>query len=245
MASLGELTAGIAHEIQNPLNFINNFSEVNTELIGEMKEEFKTGNQKNGFTIAENIAENERKINSHGKRADSIVKGMLQHARSNTGVKEPTDINALAGEYLRLAYLGLRAKEKDFTAEIKTDFDYSISNINIIPPDIGRVLLNLYNNAFFSVNEKKKTADAGYSPEVSVSTKKSGSQVFITVHDNGNGIQQKIIDKIFHPFFTTKPPGQGTGLGLSLSYDIVKAHGGEIKVETELGTGTSFIVQLP
>jgi two-component system, NtrC family, sensor kinase len=244
MASLGELTAGIAHEIQNPLNFINNFSEVNTELIREMKEEFKAGNQKDGFTIADNIAENEHKINTHGRRADAIVKGMLQHSRSNTGIKELTDINALANEYLRLSYLGLRAKEQDFTSEIKTNFDNAITPINIIPQDIGRMLLNLYNNAFYAVNEKKKTAGADYGPAVSVSTKKTGNQVVITVSDNGNGIPQKIIDKIFQPFFTTKPTGQGTGLGLSLSYDIIKAHGGEIKVQTEAGTGTEFIITL-
>ena len=244
MASLGELTAGIAHEIQNPLNFINNFSEVNNELIREMNEEFKSGNQQDGFAIADMIADNGRKINHHGKRADAIVKGMLQHARSGSGTKEPTDINALAGEYLRLAYLGLRAKEKDFTSEIKTDFDPAISRINIIPQDIGRVLLNLYNNAFYAANEKKKTAGEGFIPTVFVSTKKSGNQIIINVCDNGNGIPQKIIDKIFHPFFTTKPTGQGTGLGLSLSYDIVKAHGGEIKVQTEQGMGTEFIITL-
>ena len=244
MASLGELTAGIAHEIQNPLNFINNFSEVNTELIKEMTEEFKAGNQTDGFVIAEYIADNERKINHHGKRADAIVKGMLQHSRSGTGIKESTDINALASEYLRLAYLGLRAKEKDFTAEIKTDFDNAITNVNIIPQDIGRMLLNLYNNAFYTVNEKKKTAAEGYIPTISISTKQSANQVTITVSDNGNGIPQPIVDKIFQPFFTTKPTGQGTGLGLSLSYDIIKAHGGEIKVKTESGAGTEFTVTL-
>jgi two-component system, NtrC family, sensor kinase len=245
MASLGELTAGIAHEIQNPLNFVNNFSEVNTELIDELEQEAYKGNISEVKSIAKDIKENEQKINHHGKRADAIVKGMLQHSRSSTGAKESTDINALADEYLRLSYHGVRAKNKEFNATMKTDFDASLGKINIIPQDIGRVLLNLYNNAFYAVSEKKKSADANYEPTISVSTKKSGNQISITVSDNGNGIPQKVIDKIFQPFFTTKPTGQGTGLGLSLSYDIIKAHGGEIKVETKEGKGTTFIIQLP
>jgi two-component system, NtrC family, sensor kinase len=248
MASLGELTAGIAHEIQNPLNFVNNFSEVNTELSDELEQEADKGNIDEVKTIAKNIKENSEKINHHGKRADAIVKGMLQHSRSSTGVKEPTDINALVDEYLRLAYHGFRAKDNSFNATIKTDFDKSIGNINIIPQDIGRVLLNLYNNAFYAVNERLKaqssTLNANYTPSVSVQTKRTGSQISITVSDNGNGIPQKVVDKIFQPFFTTKPTGQGTGLGLSLSYDIIKAHGGEIKVETNEGEGTEFIIQL-
>ncbi len=251
MASLGELTAGIAHEIQNPLNFVNNFSEVNSELIGEMKEELAKGNIEEAKTIANDIDENEQKIIFHGKRADSIVKGMLQHSRSSSGVKEPTNVNALADEYLRLAYHGLRAKDKSFNATMKTDFDESIGNINIIPQDIGRVILNLITNAFYVVNEKKSsfsaTADSEdtYEPPVSVSTKKLNGKVEIKVADNGNGIPQKVLDKIFQPFFTTKPTGQGTGLGLSLSYDIVKAHGGELKVETKEGEGSEFIINLP
>ena len=250
MASLGELTAGIAHEIQNPLNFVNNFSEVNSELIGEMKEELSKGNIEEAKTIANDIDENEQKIIFHGKRADSIVKGMLQHSRSSSGVKEPTDINALADEYLRLAYHGLRAKDKSFNAAMKTDFDESIGNINIIPQDIGRVILNLITNAFYVVDEKKKQNPTGYDPTVTVSTKaltppSGGRGVMIKVEDNGNGIQQKVLDKIFQPFFTTKPTGQGTGLGLSLSYDIVKAHGGELKVETREGEGSEFIISLP
>ncbi len=248
MASLGELTAGIAHEIQNPLNFVNNFSEVNSELIEEMKEEIEKGNLEEVKAIANDISENEQKINHHGKRADAIVKGMLQHSRSSTNVKEPTDINKLADEYLRLAYHGLRAKDKSFNATMKTDYDETIGSINIIPQDIGRVLLNLYTNAFYAVNEKLEAEssklNAEYMPTVTVSTKKSGNQVFISVSDNGGGIPQKIIDKIFQPFFTTKPTGQGTGLGLSLSYDIIKAHGGEIKVETNEGEGTAFFIQL-
>ncbi len=245
MASLGELTAGIAHEIQNPLNFVNNFSDVNKELLIEMKDEMNKGNIDDANAIANDVIANENKINHHGKRADAIVKGMLQHSRTSTGIKEPTDINALADEYLRLSYYGLRAKDKHFNAEMKTDFDASICKINITPQDIGRVLLNLYNNAFYAVSEKEKSAGAGYEPTVSVSTKKSGNQVSIIVKDNGNGIPQKALDKIFQPFFTTKPTGQGTGLGLSLSYDNVKAHGGEIKVNTSEGEFAEFIVQLP
>ena len=245
MASLGELTAGIAHEIQNPLNFVNNFSEVNKELIDEMQLEMDKGNMEDAKEISNDIKANEEKINQHGKRADAIVKGMLQHSQSSTGVKEPTDINKLADEYLRLAYHGLRAKDKSFNAILQTDYDDTISNINIIPQDIGRVLLNLYNNAFYAMNEKKKQQPEGYEPTISVSTKKVGDKVEIRVADSGNGIPQKIVDKIFQPFFTTKPTGQGTGLGLSLSYDIIKAHGGEIKVETKEGQGSTFTIQLP
>jgi two-component system, NtrC family, sensor kinase len=252
MASLGELTAGIAHEIQNPLNFVNNFSDVNKELLGEMNEEIEKGNLEEVKAIAKDVIDNEEKINHHGKRADAIVKGMLQHSQISTGLKEPTNINKLADEYLRLAYQGLRAKNKSFNATWKTDFEESLSadeagsgKINIIPQDIGRVLLNLYNNAFYAVNEKKQQHTENYEPAILVSTKKVSDKVEIKVTDNGNGIPQKIVDKIYQPFFTTKPTGQGTGLGLSLSYDIVKAHGGEIKVETEEGKGTSFIISLP
>jgi signal transduction histidine kinase len=247
MASLGELTAGIAHEIQNPLNFVNNFSEVNKELIdelrGERKKEYR--DLQSEEDILKDLENNLEKIAHHGKRADAIVKGMLQHSRNNNGQKESTNINALADEYLRLAYHGLRAKDKSFNATLKTDFDKSIGNINIVSQDIGRVLLNLINNAFYVVAEKKKQMGNGYEPTVSVSTKKGSDKVFISVQDNGNGIPQKVLDKIFQPFFTTKPTGQGTGLGLSLSYDIVKAHGGELKVETKEGEGSKFIIQLP
>jgi two-component system, NtrC family, sensor kinase len=244
MASLGELTAGIAHEIQNPLNFVNNFSEVNKELLAEMKDEMGKGNLADAEAIANNVIENENKISHHGKRADAIVKGMLQHSSNGSGKKEPTDINALADEYLRLAYHGLRAKDKSFNVNMKTDFDETISSINIIPQDIGRVILNLITNAFYVVNEKAKQNIAGFEPAVEVSTKKEGNKVLISVKDNGTGIPQKVLDKIFQPFFTTKPTGQGTGLGLSLSYDIVKAHGGELKLETKEGEGTEFIIQL-
>ncbi len=245
MASLGELTAGIAHEIQNPLNFVNNFSEVNKELLVELKDEIKKGNLDEVNAIADDVISNEEKINHHGKRADAIVKGMLQHSQGSSGKKEPTDINALCDEYLRLAYHGLRAKDKSFNATMKTEFDESIGNINIIPQDIGRVILNLITNAFYEVDKKKKRVDGDYNPTVSVSTKKGNGNIIIQVKDNADGIPQKILDKIFQPFFTTKPTGQGTGLGLSLSYDIVKAHGGELKVETKESEGSTFIIQLP
>ena len=267
MASLGELTAGIAHEIQNPLNFVNNFSEVSSELVDEMNEEIDKGNLTDAKEIANDLKQNLEKINHHGKRAGDIVKGMLQHSRSSSGVKEPTDINALADEYLRLAYHGLRAKDKSFNATMKTVYDESIGKINIIPQDIGRVVLNLITNAFYVVNEKAKTpqpfgqvgtgskggdlkASENYEPTVWVTTKLitpplGGLGVLISVSDNGGGIHPKILDKIFQPFFTTKPTGQGTGLGLSLSYDIVKAHGGELKVETEEAKGSTFIIHLP
>ncbi len=248
MASLGELTAGIAHEIQNPLNFVNNFSEVSNELIQEIQEE---RNKEQGARdedleneLLNDIKKNLEKINHHGKRAADIVKGMLQHSRSSSGKKEPTDINALCDEYLRLSYHGLRAKDKNFNATMKTDFDESIGNINIIPQDIGRVVLNLLTNAFYVVNEKTQQNREGYEPTVSITTKKLGDIVEIKISDNGNGIPQKVLDKIFQPFFTTKPTGQGTGLGLSLSYDIVKAHGGELKVETKEGEGSVFTITL-
>ncbi len=255
MASLGELTAGIAHEIQNPLNFVNNFSEVSAELIDEMNEELATGNTKLAIEIANDLKRNLEKINHHGKRAGDIVKGMLQHSRSSSGVKEPTDINKLADEYLRLAYHGLRAKDKSFNATMKTDFDETIGNINIIPQDIGRVILNLINNAFYAAPLPPEGGfldpDYKHQPTITVSTSKTppsggrGAEVVISVRDNGQGIPQKILDKIFQPFFTTKPTGQGTGLGLSLSYDIIKAHGGELKVETKEGEGSEFIIQIP
>ncbi|WP_157588915.1 sensor histidine kinase [Psychroserpens burtonensis] len=248
MASLGELTAGIAHEIQNPLNFVNNFSEVSNELIDEMNEELDKGDIEEAKAISADIKQNLEKINHHGKRADGIVKGMLQHSRSSSVEKEPTDINRLADEYLRLAYHGLRAKDKSFNANLETDFDESIGKINVIPQDIGRVILNLFTNAFYVVDEKSSDANAlknNYKPTVSVSTKKLKNKVVIQVKDNGNGIPKHIIDKIFQPFFTTKPTGKGTGLGLSMSYDIIKAHEGELKVETKEGQGTTFIIELP
>lgn len=244
MASLGELTAGIAHEIQNPLNFVNNFSELNKEIIAEMKCEIEKGNYETVKLIANDIEANEEKINHHGKRAEAIVKGMLHHSRKSTGQKELTDINALCDEYLRLAFHGLRAKDKTFNAKFESNFDASIPKINIVPQDFGRVILNLINNAFYAVSDKQKHSDSGYQPTVIVSTKRSDNQIIIKVKDNANGIPQNVLDKIFQPFFTTKPTGQGTGLGLSLSYDIIKAHNGEIKVETKDGEGTEFIVSL-
>ena len=252
MASLGELTAGIAHEIQNPLNFVNNFSEVSTELVDEMKDELVAGNWQLATELADDVKQNLEKINHHGKRAADIVKGMLQHSRTSSGVKEPTDINALADEYLRLAYHGLRAKDKSFNATMKTDFDETIGKIDIIPQDIGRVILNLITNAFYSVKAPLppeggfKDPNYKHEPTVWVSTKKVGGKVLISVRDNGSGIPPKILDKIFQPFFTTKPTGEGTGLGLSMSYEIVtKAHHGELKVETKEGEGSVFTIVLP
>ena len=261
MASLGELTAGIAHEIQNPLNFVNNFSEVNVELIEELKSEKSKFEGENGELedeILNDIEQNLQKILQHGKRADAIVKGMLQHSKASTGKKELIDINALADEYLRLSYHGMRAKDKTFNAEIKTDFDKSIGKVNVVPQDIGRVLLNLFNNAFYATRERQKAEGTEYNPTVSVTIKRVNSNRFganssplgaegllISVSDNGNGIPQNIVDKIIQPFFTTKPTGQGTGLGLSLSYDIIKAHGGEIRVESKEGEGSKFVIQLP
>jgi signal transduction histidine kinase len=269
MASLGELTAGIAHEIQNPLNFVNNFSEISNELLHEMKEELVTGNLQLATELADDVIQNLVKINHHGKRAGEIVKGMLQHSRTSSGQKEPTDINVLADEYLRLAFHGLKAKDKSFNADFKTNFDPNLPKINVIPQDIGRVLLNLINNAFYAVDKRAKSNDPltpeggtkndqiKYVPTVTISTTfwnppsgaspglSGGRGVRITVKDNGPGIPAHIIDKIFQPFFTTKPTGQGTGLGLSLSYDIIKAHGGELKVETKVGEGSEFIIELP
>jgi signal transduction histidine kinase len=246
MASLGELTAGIAHEIQNPLNFVNNFSEVNSELLAEMKEALQNRAYEEASSLADSIDENEKKILFHGKRADGIVKGMLQHSRASSGVKELTDINVLADEYLRLAYHGLRAKDKSFSASMRTDFDKTLGKVNVVPQEIGRVILNLITNAFYAVTEHKKQSTEPFEPTVLVSTKRIDNTVQIAVHDNGNGIPAEIKDKIFQPFFTTKPTGQGTGLGLSMSYDIVtKTHQGEIRVESELGKGTIFIIILP
>jgi len=251
MASLGELTAGIAHEIQNPLNFVNNFSEVNKELIDELKEELKAGKTEDAIALADDIKVNSEKITYHGKRADSIVKGMLQHSRSGSGQKESTDINNLLDECMRLSFHGMRAKDNSFNAKTETSFDSSLAPVNIVSQDIGRVFLNLFTNAFYSVMQKKKdissgSAAANYSPEVTASTKKEGNKVIITVSDNGNGIPQKVVDKIFQPFFTTKPTGEGTGLGLSISYDIItKGHGGELKVETKEGEFARFTIILP
>jgi len=243
MASLGELTAGIAHEIQNPLNFVNNFSDVNQELLAELKEEADKGNIDELKAIANDVIDNSEKINHHGKRADAIVKGMLQHSRASTGKKEPTNINALADEYLRLSYHGMRAKDKSFNATLETDFDATIGKINVVPQDIGRVLINLFNNAFYAVMQKQKGQQT-YVPTVKVVIQKLSDKIEIKVADNGIGMPQKVVDKIFQPFFTTKPTGQGTGLGLSLAYDIVKAHGGDITVESTEGEGTEFVITL-
>jgi signal transduction histidine kinase len=272
MASLGELTAGIAHEIQNPLNFVNNFSDINKELIAEADGELEKGDIPEARQILAGLRENEDKISHHGRRADAIVKSMLQHSRTSSGRKEPTDLNALADEYLKLAYHGLRAKDKDFNVTLETDFDPDLPKVNVVPQDIGRVLLNLYNNAFHAVQERMRKGEPGYVPKVKVEIRGVSSQqsavskqessqrgtprdpgsgildpglARISVSDNGSGIPAAIRDKIFQPFFTTKPTGQGTGLGLSLSYDIIKAHGGEIKAIDMEGGGTAFEMLLP
>ncbi|MBS1523133.1 MAG: histidine kinase [Bacteroidetes bacterium] len=246
MASLGELTAGIAHEIQNPLNFVNNFSEVTAELIEEMEEELNKGDKEEAIAIAADIKQNLEKIMHHGKRADGIVKGMLQHSRASSNIKEPTDINKLADEYLRLAYHGLRAKDKSFNAELITHFTEGLPQANLVPQDVGRVLLNLFNNAFYAVKEKQKSADTEFKPAVEVTTLAKGKSLEIIVKDNGTGIPDDIKEKILQPFFTTKPTGEGTGLGLSLSYDIVvKAHSGKIDVKSKPGEGSEFKISLP
>ncbi|MBS1736855.1 MAG: HAMP domain-containing histidine kinase, partial [Bacteroidetes bacterium] len=229
----------------NPLNFVNNFSEVSTELVDEMNEEILKGNLDDAKEIANDLKQNLEKINHHGKRAGEIVKGMLQHSRTSSGKKEATDINALCDEYLRLSYHGLRAKDKTFNAKFETDFDESLPKVNIIPQEIGRVVLNLINNAFYAATRNPPSGGRGATPTVWVSTQNEGDKVFISVKDNGPGIPQNIISKIFQPFFTTKPTGQGTGLGLSLSYDIMKAHGGALNVESKEGEGTTFTIILP
>jgi two-component system, NtrC family, sensor kinase len=245
MASLGELTAGIAHEIQNPLNFVNNFSELNKELIDETSKENEVGNSNAVKGLLLTMKDNEEKIYHHGKRADAIVKGMLQHSKTSTGQKESIDLNRLVEEYLRISYQGFRTRDGSFNAKLETNFDQNISKVDVIPQDIGRVLINLYNNAFYAVTEKKKQQSEGYEPTVYVSTIMMNDRVEIKVKDNGNGVPKRILDKIFQPFFTTKPTGQGTGLGLSLSYDIIKAHGGQIKVDSEEGKFTEFTITLP
>jgi two-component system, NtrC family, sensor kinase len=246
MASLGELTAGIAHEIQNPLNFVNNFSEVSAELIDEMDEELDKGDIEEVKAIAADIKENLQKIRHHGGRADGIVKGMLQHSRASSDVKEPTDINKLADEYLHLAYHGLRAKNKEFNAELVTHFDEKLPKPAVVPQDIGRVLINLYNNAFYATQQRAKSNGLDYKPVVSLTTSIEDGQVVIKVRDNGNGIPDAIKEKIMQPFFTTKPTGEGTGLGLSLTYDmVVKGHGGTIQVNSVEGEGSEFIISIP
>jgi two-component system NtrC family sensor kinase len=246
LASLGELTAGIAHEIQNPLNFVNNFSEVSMELIDEMEEELAKGDTEEANAIANDIKTNLEKIIHHGKRADAIVKGMLQHSRASSNTKELTDVNKLADEYLRLAYHGLRAKDKTFNADLVTNFGEGLPMINIVPQDIGRVLLNLFNNAFYAVHKKQAEAGGEYKPVVEVSTSQAAGQIVIKVKDNGTGIPDEVKDKVMQPFFTTKPTGEGTGLGLSLSYDIVvKAHGGSINIESAVNEYSIFIINLP
>lgn len=246
MASLGELTAGIAHEIQNPLNFVNNFSEVSAELITELKEELDRGDTEEAKAIADDLTQNLQKITHHGGRASAIVRGMLEHSRTSPGEKRPTNLNLLADEYLKIAYHGLRAKEKDFNAELETEFAATVGLVEVVPQEIGRVLLNLFNNAFYAVGQRSKQGEADYEPTVWVSTRQDSGQVEIRVRDNGTGIPDSVKAKIFQPFFTTKPTGEGTGLGLSLSYDIVtKGHGGTLEVETVAGFFTEFTLTLP
>jgi len=254
MASLGELTAGIAHEIQNPLNFVNNFSELSVELAHELLEEIKKTDSDKALVqdLVADLTQNQQKINHHGKRAASIVTGMLQHARTSTGAKEPTDINALADEYMRLSYHGLRAKDSSFNAKMVTDFDPAVGKVDVIPQDMGRVLLNVLNNAFYAVQQRERQLpeslklSGSYKPTVSIFTQKTDSQIIIKITDNGMGIPDDLKAKIFQPFFTTKPTGQGTGLGLSLAYDIVtKGHGGTMRLETKQGEGTTFFINLP
>ena len=245
MASLGELTAGIAHEIQNPLNFVNNFSDISAELLDEMEVELNKGDFDEARLISADLKQNLQKITFHGQRASSIVRGMLEHCRTSTGEKQPTDLNALADEYLRLAYHGLRAKDKSFNAELKTDFDPRLGSVNVVSQDLGRVLLNLFNNAFYAVQQRANQGKTGYQPTVSVSTKHQNGRVEIRVSDNGTGMPEAVKQKIFQPFFTTKPTGQGTGLGLSLAYDIItKGHGGTLSVESQEGEKTEFVVRL-
>ena len=246
LASLGELTAGIAHEIQNPLNFVNNFSEVSGELVDEMKEELKNGDLEEVEAISEDLKQNLEKINHHGQRADAIVKNMLEHSRRGTGEKTLTDLNALADEYLRLAYHRLRAKDKSFNADFETHLDENLPKVKVVSQDLSRVLLNLINNAFYAVHQKAQQGMEDYQPKVTISTKTLEDNIEIQVEDNGTGMPDEVKEKIFQPFFTTKPTGQGTGLGLSLAYDIItKGHGGNLKVESELGKGTNMLIYLP
>ena len=246
MASLGELTAGIAHEIKNPLNFVNNFSDVSRELLDEMKEELQNKNDEEVLEIIESLKQNLEKINQHGKRADSIVKGMLLHSRGTSGEKMLTDINNLLDEYINLAYHGMRAQNKEFNITMEKDYDKTLEKINVVPQDISRVFMNIISNACYAAFDRKKTSDGDFDPVLKVCTKNLDRKVEIRIGDNGNGIPANILDKIFQPFFTTKPTGEGTGLGLSLSYDIVtKVHGGELKVETNADEGAEFIISLP
>lgn len=245
MASLGEISAGIAHEIKNPLNFINNFSEINQELLAELKQEIQNGNIEEALQISGDAEANQQKISQHGKRADAIVKGLLYHSRKSTGQKEPTNVNALTEEFLQLAFYGYKAKDKAFTAQLETRFDEHMDYINAVPQDLSRVLLNLFDNAFYSVQQKKERLNGSYEPKVVVSTKRTDNKALITVWDNGTGMPKNLKDKIFQPFFSTKPAGKGTGLGLSLSYEIIKAHEGSISVDTKEGEYTEFVIELP
>ncbi|QJX49287.1 two-component sensor histidine kinase [Hymenobacter taeanensis] len=246
MASLGELTAGIAHEIQNPLNFVNNFSEVSAELVAELQEAQAGGDSEEVSALAEDLAQNLGKIQHHGRRASGIVRGMLEHSRASTGERAPTDLNALADEYLRLAYQGLRAKDKSFNAALHTDFAPGLPLVEAVAGDVGRVLLNLFNNAFYAVQQRQQAGEAGFAPTVRVSTQRVNGRLAIRVQDNGTGMSPEVQQKIFQPFFTTKPTGEGTGLGLSLSHDIItQGHGGTLAVESQAGRGSTFTISFP
>ncbi len=246
MASLGELTAGIAHEIQNPLNFINNFSELNAELVDELLTAIQTGDQAESIDLASSLKENALKVAHHGKRADSIVKSMLQHSRGSAGQKEPVLINQVVDECVRLSFHGMRAKEKSFNAKIETNFDDTIQSVPGVGAELSRVFLNISTNALYAVYQRSKTEESSYQPTLRVHTVSKENEVHIIFNDNGMGIPKEAIDKIFQPFFTTKPTGEGTGLGLSISYDIItNVHGGQLLVESALGEGTSFTIIIP
>jgi signal transduction histidine kinase len=253
LASLGALTAGIAHEIRNPLNFVNNFAELSKELtqmllasLTKQEDRLHPDVRRETTELLDDLHQNVAKINEHGKRIDAIVRGMLLHTQEKTGKPLPTDINILLDEHVQLAYHGLRAQDSGFNVTITTDYDRSIGEIEVVPQDISRAFLNIVNNACYAANEKKKSAPPSFVPVVFVSTRNLDGKVEIRIRDNGNGIPKNVIDKIFNPFFTTKPAGKGVGLGLSLSYEaIVKGHQGEVKVETEEGKHTEFIVLLP
>ncbi|HEU4717220.1 MAG TPA: ATP-binding protein [Bacteroidia bacterium] len=242
LASFGQLTAGIAHEIKNPLNFINNFSELSNELIEELKLA-STDEERNEIML--NLQNNIEKISFHGHRVDSIIRSMLNHSRTAGARRQPTDINKLCGEFSNLAYHSMRANVQDFSCSLKSDYGKNIPELMVIPQDISRVLLNLLNNAFYAVNEKRKTAGADYKPEVKISTRMQEEKVVISIRDNGSGIPAELMDKLFDPFFTTKPAGEGTGLGLSITYDIIHSHGGKISVDSKAGEFTEFTIHLP
>jgi signal transduction histidine kinase len=253
MASLGQLTAGIAHEIKNPLNLVNNFAELSVDLLEELKDAIapaeaalSSGQRDEVDDVVATLTSNLRKITEHGKRADGIVKAMLEHSRGASGERREVDINVLADEALNLAYHGARAQDPRFNITLERDFGDGIAPIEVNPQEMTRVLLNLFGNGFYAANKRAESASAGFDPVLKVSTRDAGDAVEIRVRDNGTGVPDDIRDKLFQPFFTTKPTGEGTGLGLSITYDIVtKAHGGSISVDSAVGEFTEFVVMLP